>query len=406
VTDTVFHLENFIAEHVTERTTSLFADDLATHHDELAARIDGRAALVIGGAGTIGSSFIRALLQFRPSKLYVVDNNENGLTELTRDLRSSVDVDVPDDYKTYPINFGDPVFAKLLANEGPFEIVANFAAHKHVRSEKDPYSIEAMIENNVLRAKHLLELLAGHPPERFFCVSTDKAANPVNIMGATKKLMEEVILAYSAEIPITTARFANVAFSNGSLPEGFLARMQRRQPLSAPEGIRRYFVSPAESGQLCLLACVLGESGDIFFPKLGEESMKTFTEIGDALLRDMGYEPVPCESDATARRMASELPDDSVVYPVHYEPADTSGEKSYEEFFTDDETLDLDRFAKLGVIKNAPRRSVDEIDEMFAVLRGLFTGEPIDKAAIVEALGRFIPNFEHIETGRHLDQKM
>lgn len=402
----MFRLETFIAEHVTERTESLLAADLAANHDELAARIDGRAALVIGGAGTIGSSFIKALLKFRPSKLYVVDINENGLTELTRDLRSSVDVDVPADYKTYPINFGDPVMSKLLADAGPFGIVANFAAHKHVRSEKDPFSIEAMVENNVLRAKHLLELLAANPPERFFCVSTDKAANPVNIMGATKKLMEEVILAYSAEIPITTARFANVAFSNGSLPEGFLARLQRRQPLSAPEGIRRYFVSPEESGQLCLLACVLGESGDIFFPKLAEESMKTFTEIGDALLRAMDLEPVRCESEQAAREMAATLPDDATTYPVRYEPADTSGEKAYEEFFTDDEVVDLDRFAKLGVIKNAPRRSLAEIDDMFAVLGALFEGDVVDKVEIVDALGRFIPNFEHIETGRHLDQKM
>lgn len=402
----MLNLEAFIAEHVTGRDTSLFAEDLATYDTELASRINGRAALVIGGAGTIGASFIRALLHFRPSKLYVVDINENGLTELTRDLRSSTDMNVPDDYKTYPINFGDPVFSKLLDQAGPFEIVANFAAHKHVRSEKDPFSIEAMIENNVLRAKHLLELLATHPPERFFCVSTDKAANPVNIMGATKKLMEEVILSYSQEIPITTARFANVAFSNGSLPEGFLARLQRRQPLSAPEGIRRYFVSPQESGQLCLLACILGESGDIFFPKLGAESMITFTEIGDALLRAHGFEPLRCDSEAEARELAAKLTDESTAYPVRYEPADTSGEKSFEEFFTDTEELDLERFAKLGVIRNAPRRTLAEIDEMFAALDGLFDHGPVDKADIVAALGRFIPNFEHIETGRSLDQKM
>lgn len=402
----MLNLEAFIAENVTGRATSLFAEDLAAHDTELAARINGRAALVIGGAGTIGASFIRALLHFRPTKLVVVDINENGLTELTRDLRSSTDVNVPDDYTTYPINFGDPVFSKLLEQAGPFEIVANFAAHKHVRSEKDPFSIEAMIENNVLRAKHLLELLSTNPPERFFCVSTDKAANPVNIMGATKKLMEEVILAYSREIPITTARFANVAFSNGSLPEGFLARLNRRQPLSAPEGIRRYFVSPQESGQLCLLACILGESGDIFFPKLDEESMITFTEIGDALLRAHGFEPLRCESEEEARKIATKLTDTSTSYPVRYEPADTSGEKSFEEFFTDDEELDLDRFAKLGVIRNAPRRTLAEIDEMFGALDGLFDHGPVEKAAIVAALGRFIPNFEHIETGRSLDQKM
>ena len=201
-----FNLNHFIATHITGRPESLFTEDLRVHHDTLAARIDGKSVLVIGGAGTIGSSYIRALLHFRPARLYVVDTNENGLTELTRDIRSSVGLHVPDDYKPYPINFGDPVFAKILRQEGPFDIVANFAAHKHVRSEKDHYSIEAMVENNVLKAKELLDLLLESPPSHFFCVSTDKAANPVNVMGASKKLMEEVIMAYSAKMPITTAR--------------------------------------------------------------------------------------------------------------------------------------------------------------------------------------------------------
>jgi len=263
-----FDLNAFIAQHVTERSTSLFEADLAANHALLQSRINGRSVLVIGGAGTIGASFVRALLRFKPAKLYVVDINENGLTELTRDLRSSLGLHIPEDYKTYPINFGDKVFEKLLQKEGPFDIVANFAAHKHVRSEKDHYSIEAMIENNVMRTKRLLDLLLENPPKHFFCVSTDKAANPVNVMGASKKLMEEVLLAYAKQMPISTARFANVAFSNGSLLDGFLHRLMKRQPLSAPLDVRRYFVSPQESGELCLLACLLGEPGDIFFPKL------------------------------------------------------------------------------------------------------------------------------------------
>ena len=245
----LFDLNQFIATHVVKRKSSFFQPDLEQHVSTLKQEINGANVLVIGGAGTIGASFIRSLLRFgTPNRLFVIDINENGLTELTRDLRSTPGLVVPDDYKTYPINFSDPVFAKLFRQEGPFDIVANFAAHKHVRSEKDPYSIEAMIENNVLKARDLLDLLAEQPPKHFFCVSTDKAANPVNVMGASKKLMEEVIMAFADRMKITTARFANVAFSNGSLPAGFLERLSKRQPLSAPLDIKRFFVSPDESG--------------------------------------------------------------------------------------------------------------------------------------------------------------
>jgi FlaA1/EpsC-like NDP-sugar epimerase len=237
---------------VTNRATSFFEPDIEAHRDILREKIDGKTALVIGGAGTIGSSYVKALLRHGAlQRLYVVDINENGLTELTRDIRSSTDVQVPEDYKTYPVNFGDPVFKKIFLNAAPFDIVANFAAHKHVRSEKDEYSIEAMVDNNVLKAKGLMDLLLQYPPQHFFCVSTDKAANPVNIMGASKKLMEELIMAYSSRIPVTTARFANVAYSNGSLPDGFIQRLFKKQPLSAPADVKRFFVSPAESGEIC-----------------------------------------------------------------------------------------------------------------------------------------------------------
>ncbi len=259
--------------------------------------------LVIGGAGTIGSSYIKAILKFKVSRLVVVDINENGLTELVRDLRSSSGYNIPADFITYPMNFGDRVFEKMFRSLAPFDIVANFAAHKHVRSEKDIFSIEAMIENNVLRARKLLDLLLEFPPEHFFCVSTDKAANPVNIMGASKKLMEELIMAYSGRLPITTARFANVAFSNGSLPLGFIERMQKKQPWSCPMGIRRFFVSPQESGELCMIASVLGESGDIIFPKLDEErDMISFDAIAIDLLKYLGMEADVCKTEEEARR--------------------------------------------------------------------------------------------------------
>ena len=402
-----FNLNEFIAEHVTERERSLFAEDLAANHDALAAGIDGKSVLVIGGAGTIGSSFIRALLRFKPSRLYVVDTDENGLTELTRDLRSTDGLNVPDDYKPYPINFGDPVFTKIMRNEGPFDIVANFAAHKHVRSEKDHYSIEAMVTNNVLRARTLLDLLVEYPPEHFFCVSTDKAANPVNVMGASKKLMEEVIMAYSTKIKISTARFANVAFSNGSLLFGFIQRMMKQQPLSAPSDVRRYFVSPDESGQLCLLACMLGESGDIIYPKLREEQMKVFSDIAVDFLRVYGgYGTDRCATETEAKSKAAGLDVEATDYPVFFFGSDTSGEKPYEEFYTDGETVDEARFAQLGVIKNTERKDLGEIHQMFTLLETLFAQPDLDKAAIVKVIVDFLPNFEHIETGRSLDQKM
>lgn len=405
-----FNLEKFIDEYVTGRPQSLFEADIFANFEELTRRVQGKSALVIGGAGSIGSSFIKSLLRFHPARLIVVDINENGLTELTRDLRSTEGLTVPPIYLTYPINFGDTVFEKLLRREGPFEIVANFAAHKHVRSEKDHYSIEAMVENNVLKAGRLLELLLENPPEHFFCVSTDKAANPVNVMGASKKLMEEVILAYSKHIPITTARFANVAFSNGSLPAGFLERIRKRQPLSAPSDVKRYFVSPEESGQICLLACILGNSGEIFFPKLEEGEMRRFSDIAKALLLELGYTPLHCQTESEAKAYLALHPSSLIPhtssYPVYFFESDTSGEKSFEEFFTAEEELDMERFAALGVITNAPCQELGKIERMLKQLRSLFDNDTVSKQEIVALIEAYIPNFEHIETGKGLDMKM
>ena len=401
-----FNLTEFISEHVTGRTESLFLPDLEAKREILSERIAGKSVLVIGGAGTIGASFVKAILRFRPGKLYIVDVNENGLTEVVRDLRSTEGIELPSVLKTYPVNFGDPVFEKLFRQEGPFHIVANFAAHKHVRSEKDPYSIEAMLENNVLRAKRLLDLLLEFPPERFFCVSTDKAANPVNVMGASKKLMEELILAYSRYFPVTTARFANVAFSNGSLPAGFLERLMKKQPLSAPADVERYFVSPEESGQICLLACVLGNSGEIFFPKLDQAlHTKRFSEIATSLLQSIGYQPQLFLTEAAARSAAASM-NGNGYYPVVYFNSDTSGEKPIEEFCTEEEEVDEGRFQALGVIKNAPAKSLEEVKEMFDALKNLFLEPSVSKERIVSLLSGFIPSFEHAETGKNLDQRM
>ena len=404
---TNFNLDNFISTYVTKRPKSLLAEDFSKYTSELNKRINGKKVLVIGGAGTIGSSYIKAILKFNIAKLVVVDINENGLTELVRDLRSSTEYNIPADFITYPVNFGDRVFEKVFQQHGPFEIVANFAAHKHVRSEKDIFSIEAMIENNVLRARKLLELLLQFPPEHFFCVSTDKAANPVNIMGASKKLMEEMIMAYSDKLPIKTARFANVAFSNGSLPLGFLERLNKQQPWSCPRGICRFFVSPQESGELCLMASIMGESGDIFFPKLDEErDMIPFDEIAIDLLKTLGLIPDICKSEDEAKEKALLLNESSTSYPIYFFGSDTSGEKAYEEFFTKKEVLDNDSFINLGVVKNSKKRSIQEIDTIFDQLHTLFESKEISKAAIVDILKVYLPNFEHIETGKGLDSKM
>lgn len=398
-------INQFIKDQITKRSESLLAQDIEQNKELLTTRIKDKSVLVIGGAGTIGSSYIKAILKFKPKRLYVVDTNENGLTELTRDLRSDANQYVPDEYITYPMDFGSEVFKKMFVNEGPFEIVANFAAHKHVRSEKDKYSVEAMIENNVFKAKSLLDLLVKHQPEHFFCVSTDKAANPVNVMGASKKLMEEVIMAYSKEIPITTARFANVAFSNGSLLDGYLDRLMKNQPLSCPSDVKRFFVSPEESGQICMLACILGESGDILFPKLEESSMVNFKQITEDFLKTIGNGSKQCQSEQEAKELANSWKNGE-PYPVYYFASDTSGEKLYEEFYTNEDELDMTGFSGLGVVKNAKKESLEMIHTTLADLRNLMNSGNYQKADIVNLLKNYIPNFEHIETGKNLDQKM
>ena len=383
----------------------MFEKDILKNKKYLSLEIEGKSVCVIGGAGSIGSSFIKAVLRFHPGRLVVIDLNENGLVELTRDLRSTDGLFIPQDYRTYTLNFADPIFARIFREEKGFDIVANFSAHKHVRSEKDKYSVQALIENNVIKAKKLMDLLCEFPPKHFFCVSTDKAANPVNIMGASKRIMEDLVMAYNDRFKVTTARFANVAFSNGSLPDGWLHRLQKKQPLAAPNDVKRYFVSPEESGQICMLACILGQGGEVFFPKLGEDQMRTFSSICDEFLNAEGLIKKECTSDDEAKRYARQMPYDSDTYPVVYFESDTTGEKAYEEFFIPGERLDLKRFWALGVIEETDRRSMDEVNVFLNKLETLFNGV-FTKEDVVRSIKEFLPNFEHEEKGKNLDQRM
>lgn len=402
----MININDFISKYVTKREKSMFSNDVEGNRPKLEIEIEGKTVLVIGGAGTIGSSFIRALLPFRPKSLTVVDINENGLTELTRDLRSTKGMFVPSEFVTYPMNYADSVFTKMFVANGGFDIVANFSAHKHVRSEKDRFSVEALIRNNVINAKVLLDLLEDYKPKHFFCVSTDKAANPVNIMGGSKKIMEDMIMTYSTTYPVTTARFANVAFSNGSLPAGFLERLAKQQPISAPSDVTRYFVSPEESGQICLLACILGNSGEIYFPKLQKEQVMTFSEMADMLLKDLGYEIERCESDEEAISKAQKLVSDYKKYPVYYSGSDTTGEKAYEEFYTEEERTDLDRYTSLGVVTNLKPRPKGELNSLLDSLEQAFDNSSTTKAEIVNIMKEFLVNFDHVEMGKTLDSKM
>ena len=407
----MFNLDKFISDNVTFRPVSMFVADIEANKEQLTKEIRGKKVCVIGGAGSIGSSFIKAVLRFEPQSIVVIDLNENGLAELVRDVRSTEGLYVPDEFRCYTLNFADPIFERIFREEKGFDIVANFSAHKHVRSEKDRYSVQALIENNDIKAKRLMDLLTVYPPKHFFCVSTDKAANPVNIMGASKRIMEDLVMAYNKYFKVTTARFANVAFSNGSLPDGWIHRLQKRQPLAAPSDVKRYFVSPEESGQICMLACILGRSGEVFFPKLGEDQMLTFSHICDSFIDANGLQKDPCATDSEARHKASLLNDNynengKPKYPTVYFKSDTTGEKAFEEFYVPGEKVDMQRFQALGVVEQTTRHEMDEVNTFFDKLEAIFHRDEFTKAEVVEAIKEFIPNFEHEEKGKNLDQKM
>ncbi len=386
------------------RKKSYFEIDLKNNFNVLNKNILNKSVLVIGGAGTIGSSYIKEIIKFKPSKLIVVDFNENGLTELTRELRSTNYLNYNVDFRTYPISLNDKVFDKLFIKESKFDIVANFAAHKHVRSEKDIFSIEALIKNNIGGAIKLLELVNKYGVKHFFSVSTDKAANPVNIMGASKSLMEKTILSYKNNFKVSTARFANVAFSNGSLLDGFINRLNKRQPLSCPNDVKRFFVSPKESGQICLLASIIGDSGDIFFPKFNFETDQIyFKDIAIEFLKFIGLDPEIMNSENDARNYKLDNRE-SKKYPIFFFKTNTSGEKLYEEFYTDDEHFSLSKYDSLGVINNFQIEF--DVQDLKNKLKLLFKKKEIKKIDLVNLIKLYLPDFNHIETGKNLDQKM
>ena len=379
-----------------------FDTDISSNKTLLSNKICKQKILIIGGAGTIGSSYLKQILKFKPSKIIIVDINENGLAELTRDLRSSDLLDYNPEYITYPVNLLSETFDKIF-NSHRWGVVANFSAHKHVRSEKDKISVEALIKNNVFGAIKLLNLCSERPPKYFFSVSTDKAANPVNIMGASKSLMEKLILSKKDVFRVSTARFANVAFSNGSLLDGFIYRLQKKQPLSCPNDIKRFFVTPEQSGQICLLATFLGETGNIFFPKLDfHKDQIFFKDIALDFVKDNGFVPELVKSEKEAKEF--DFDNNPKKYPIYFFKTDTSGEKAYEEFYTDEEDYEIDKYDSVGYIKTSEVEI--SFKEVLQDFESVFRNQNLNKSDIVKIINKYVPDFMHIETGKNLDQKM
>ena len=388
-----------------DRTTALFEDDISNHQKELEELVSSSKFLVIGGAGSIGQAVTREIFKRNPQALHVVDISENNMVELVRDIRSTLGY-IDGDFRTYAIDCGSSEYKALInASEG-YDYVLNLSALKHVRSEKDPFTLMRLIEVNILNTLKTVQIAQEQDVKKYFCVSTDKAANPVNMMGASKRIMEMFLMRESESIEISTARFANVAFSDGSLLHGFNQRFAKRQPISAPNDVRRYFVTPQESGELCLMSCLLGQNRDIFFPKLSEQlHLTTFSDIAERFIENLGYEAYHCSTEEEARDRSKELIA-SKRWPCYFFKSDTTGEKDFEEFFTDKENLDMDRFKNLGVIKNEANFSSNMLDNFLEVINDLRAQTLREKAPIVDLFNKMIPDFDHKETGKYLDGRM
>ena len=386
------------------RSELLFEADIARHGEELSRAVAGGRFLVIGGAGSIGQAVVREIFRRNPRVLHVVDISENNMVELVRDLRSTLGY-IDGDFRTFAIDAGSDIFT-ALCREFSYDFVLNLSALKHVRSEKDPYTLMRMVEVNILNTLATIDIARGMGASKYFCVSTDKAANPVNMMGASKRIMEMFLMRESRSLPISTARFANVAFSDGSLLHGFRQRLAKRQPISAPRDVRRYFVTPQESGELCLMSCLMGDNRDIFFPKLSEElHLTTFSEIAQKFLRQQGYEPVQCTSEDEARGRAGELIAQG-KWPCYFFDSDTTGEKAFEEFHTANEKLDLNRFAGIGVVENCLDHDDAVLDAFTCTIAEMRAEGRWSRADLVALFKRSLPGFAHQDTGKFLDQRM
>lgn len=387
------------------REEEIFEKDILIYEDELRKIVNNSSFLVIGGAGSIGQAVTKEIFKRNPTKLHVVDISENNMVELVRDLRSSYGY-IDGDFQTFALDIGSIEYDAFIKSDGKYDYVLNLSALKHVRSEKDPYTLMRMIDVNVFNTDKTLEQSIEKGVKKYFCVSTDKAANPVNMMGASKRIMEMYLMRKSEQIKISTARFANVAFSDGSLLHGFNQRIIKRQPIVAPNDIKRYFVTPKESGELCLMSCIFGENRDIFFPKLSENlHLISFADIAVRYLSDIGYEPYLCESEVEARNNVDELMKQK-KWPCLFTESDTTGEKDFEEFFTDNEVLDMKKFENFGVIKNEANYDSIKLEEFSHEIKFMKSNKKWDKEEIVSLFHKMIPNFGHKETGKYLDSKM
>ncbi|WP_419777600.1 UDP-N-acetylglucosamine 4,6-dehydratase [Malaciobacter marinus] len=387
------------------RTKELFYDDIKNHDKELRKIVSSSSFLVIGGAGSIGQAVTKEIFKRDPKKLHVVDISENNMVELVRDIRSSFGY-IDGEFATFALDIGSSEYDAFIKADGKYDYVLNLSALKHVRSEKDPFTLMRMIETNIFNTDKTLAQAIKNNTKKYFCVSTDKAANPVNMMGASKRIMEMFVNRKSKDIDVSMARFANVAFSDGSLLHGFNQRLEKNQPIVAPNDIKRYFVTPKESGELCLMSCVFGENRDIFFPKLSEKlHLISFADIAVKYLKEKGYEPYLCKGENEARDLAKTLPSKG-KWPCLFTASDTTGEKDFEEFFTNKEVLDMNRFENLGVIKNEALFDEDKLNHFEATIRSFKSNLSWTKEDILKEFFTMIPDFGHKETGKYLDGKM
>lgn len=387
------------------REEEIFRQDILNSENKLQNIINKSSFLVIGGAGSIGQAVTKEIFKRQPAKLHVVDISENNMVELVRDLRSSYGY-IDGDFQTFALDIGSIEYDAFINSDGKYDYVLNLSALKHVRSEKDPFTLMRMIDVNVFNTEKTLNQSIENGTKKYFCVSTDKAANPVNMMGASKRIMEMYLMRKSEKIKISTARFANVAFSDGSLLHGFNQRIIKKQPIVAPNDIKRYFVTPAESGELCLMSCIFGENRDIFFPKLSENlHLISFADIAVKYLAELGYEPYLCISEEEARNKVEDLIKEK-KWPCLFSSSDTTGEKDFEEFFTEDEILEMERFENMGIIKNQPDYDNSKLEKFWVDISSMKLSKSWKKEELVELFHYMIPNFGHKETGKYLDSKM